>query len=392
MYNGVLARGMREIGMAAPQTTIPKRGPDPRALVVAQRAQDRTPGQVFLFGSRARGDWKDDSDIDLMVIEEDLPRSRRRELTNLSARLTLNAVDLYPDREPVPVQLLYLTRAEFEQARRAPTHVAGGVQRDGLTPSGQSLPPVVQNEPWAAVRNFLKRSFTALAFALKHEGDGAHLDAALSGFHAFELTLKAYASALGYAKDDMQFHNLNRLIGWIRNVENAVDFTHTNPDWCLEMQNLRRHGPYEDTFELFREADDLIDTVQQVGSAVVARTLALSHRTPSDVGYAYVTEDTGFPDINLNRSWGGLEDAYPYRFSVHYQIARARAEALLQIAQSMYGDAGVEHLRSCLDQDHVDAWPSIDDVLQGHWVPNLEAEEQPDSPPDAGSETSTGPL
>ena len=42
---------------------------DLRALTIARQLQDLVvPAPVVLFGSRARGDWNDKSDIDLMVM------------------------------------------------------------------------------------------------------------------------------------------------------------------------------------------------------------------------------------------------------------------------------------------------------------------------------------
>ena len=44
---------------------------DPRAMAVAQVIGDVIrPDDIFLFGSRARGDWRDDSDIDVFTIAE----------------------------------------------------------------------------------------------------------------------------------------------------------------------------------------------------------------------------------------------------------------------------------------------------------------------------------
>ena len=350
------------------ETPIPARGPDPRALVAARRAQAAVgSGQVILFGSRARGDWHRDSDIDLMVIEDQLSDSRRRELTNLRVPLAAAAADLYPDRDPdwdpVPVQLLYLTRSEFERARRAPTHLAGGVQRDGLTPDGKALPPVVQDDPWPAVQNFLQRSFVSLAHALQHEGNESHLDAALNAFHAFELTLKAYASSVGYAKDDIRFHNLNRLIGWIRHHDQGVNFTHTDADWCKDMQEIRREGPYTNNLDLFREADDILDTVQQVGGASVDRALQLMGRPPADVGYTYTGNASGFPDIDHSRPWGGLEDAEPYRFSNAYRDAQVRAETLVEAVLSLHSTEDANRLLERLENTPPEDWPAIGDIL-----------------------------
>ena len=54
------------------QSTHAGVAPDARALHVAKALRDATDVEcVILFGSRARGDWTDRSDIDLMIIEPD---------------------------------------------------------------------------------------------------------------------------------------------------------------------------------------------------------------------------------------------------------------------------------------------------------------------------------
>ena len=376
-------------------------GPDPRALIIARQVQAESTGQVYLFGSRARGDWRPDSDIDIMIIEEDPSPSRLRELASFITRFNPQTQELYQREDPwdwVPLQVFHLTPDEFEEARRAPTHLAGGVQRDGVSSSGCPLPPVGQTEPWPAVRNFLRRSFlfASLASALHHEGDFDSMASALDTFHTFELVLKAYASALGYDKADMMFHSLSRLLGWIRNRESVVDFTHTDPRWCSKMMDLRKHGPYEHGYQLFRESEDLLDTVQQVGGKVVERTLQLCHKTSADVGYAYTNENKHYPDINLNLPWGGLELAEPHRFSTDYQreqglaegLVKERSQALLQVAKTLYGEDAQREMGEYLQTHEFEDWPTVNDLIEEKWAPLSESRSSNEDP-DEGTPYST---
>ena len=49
--------------------------PDPKACAVARAVGDEVhPDRVILFGSRARGDFGPDSDVDLLVITDSGPR------------------------------------------------------------------------------------------------------------------------------------------------------------------------------------------------------------------------------------------------------------------------------------------------------------------------------
>ncbi len=67
------------------------------------------PDQIILFGSRARGDAGEDSDVDLLVIsdrEKHLPRYRR----GLQVRLLLAEIDL-------PKDILFYTHEDIERWR-----------------------------------------------------------------------------------------------------------------------------------------------------------------------------------------------------------------------------------------------------------------------------------
>lgn len=88
-----------------------------RRLVDALR-----PEQIFLFGSRARGDNQEDSDYDFMVVvsDSDLPPHRRAQL----AYRTLRGVR-------VAVDLLVWTREEFDRFLSVPGSLAATVSREG---------------------------------------------------------------------------------------------------------------------------------------------------------------------------------------------------------------------------------------------------------------------
>lgn len=83
------------------------------------------PQEVILFGSHARGDARPDSDVDVMVIEQEpfsAERSRRAEYTKLSKAL----------REfPTALDILLYSRDEFDYWKDSPNHVVGRAQREG---------------------------------------------------------------------------------------------------------------------------------------------------------------------------------------------------------------------------------------------------------------------
>ncbi len=77
--------------------------------------------QVILFGSYARGDASDKSDVDLMIVaESDLPRYKR-------------SVDLYKSLRPYPfgLDLVVYTPQEVQAAQESPLSFISTVLREG---------------------------------------------------------------------------------------------------------------------------------------------------------------------------------------------------------------------------------------------------------------------
>ncbi|MYC34391.1 MAG: HEPN domain-containing protein [Chloroflexi bacterium] len=106
-------------------------GPDTRALSFARALREATDVEcVILFGSRARGDWTDRSDIDLMIIEPDtsdlIPR-----MGEIQQTATELASQAYQDH--VGIDFVYLSRAEYERKSvHTLNHVARFARRDGI--------------------------------------------------------------------------------------------------------------------------------------------------------------------------------------------------------------------------------------------------------------------
>ena len=90
--------------------------------IVARLVAGLHPEQIYLFGSRARGKGRNYSDYDLLVIlpESDLPRHRR----------AANAYYLLWGL-PTPVDLLVMTRSEFQRSRQVKASLAATVLREG---------------------------------------------------------------------------------------------------------------------------------------------------------------------------------------------------------------------------------------------------------------------
>ena len=79
--------------------------------------------QVILFGSYARGDANENSDVDFMIItESDLPRYKRSR-------------ELYKIFKPYPfgMDLIVYTPQEIEKAKKSPISFVSNVLREGKT-------------------------------------------------------------------------------------------------------------------------------------------------------------------------------------------------------------------------------------------------------------------
>lgn len=79
------------------------------------------PRRIVLFGSRARGTARDDSDVDLLIeMETDLPQAERSRAVSR----------LFPDRR-WSLDALVLTPAEMAAERRSRASVLAAIERDG---------------------------------------------------------------------------------------------------------------------------------------------------------------------------------------------------------------------------------------------------------------------
>ena len=113
---------------------------DTRALAVGRAVlQDTAAETVILFGSRARGDYHKDSDIDLLLVH---PRWQDADVRKEALAAWDTAESLYGTR--IPVDVVSFTPEEFQHMRRTVNSVAAiateeGITMDGL-PAGDEYP------------------------------------------------------------------------------------------------------------------------------------------------------------------------------------------------------------------------------------------------------------
>ena len=104
---------------------MPAVTPDVLDRMVRAIVDEVDPEQVILFGSRARGEARDTSDIDLLVIEAEPfgpGRSRHKEMNRLYRALR----EFRP-----PTDVLVFSRADVEYWRDSLNHVLARALREG---------------------------------------------------------------------------------------------------------------------------------------------------------------------------------------------------------------------------------------------------------------------
>ena len=95
------------------------------AEMVAKIVQEVDPEQVYLFGSRARGDAREDSDVDFLIVKGagfDPQMERRHEEGRLYRALV---------RCPLPVEVLVYSADEVEYRRTGRNNVVARALREG---------------------------------------------------------------------------------------------------------------------------------------------------------------------------------------------------------------------------------------------------------------------
>ena len=108
--------------------------PDAVGLTVARAAQRvAAPDTVILFGSRARGDHRANSDVDLLIVYNDSSITPRGDVRQ--------AIREYFAAHPpaLSVDIVTMSRDRFDYCSRAQNHVAGQALQDGIIMSGEEL-------------------------------------------------------------------------------------------------------------------------------------------------------------------------------------------------------------------------------------------------------------
>ena len=191
---------------------------DPKARAVAKAVYDAlNPRSVILFGSRARGDFRRDSDIDLLVITDGERLDNDKRIAARDAAYAKSA-EVYGARNPLGVDVLYMSEDKFRRCRRAKNHIAGQAAKDGVDMNGEPVPPDGQtpdNSPDIILKIAVaKRNLSDLGIGVKVPQSSQEMIGFLSR-EAVVNALKGWISAL----DDeyRNIRNIAELAAIIRN-------------------------------------------------------------------------------------------------------------------------------------------------------------------------------
>ena len=201
---------------------------DRRAIAVVRAVQEVIhPIDIFLFGSRARSDWRDDSDIDIFTISESdvgTIAKYRRALQEGKAK----AVEIYG--RPVKIDLVRYSPDDFHRYRQARTHLTYAALKDGINMDHEPVGdgdyyPHIPPDNWPDVEqrftNYQRQVLlaeVALDAGLGYEEVG----------HSFQRSLEnALKGFLAYMQYDDGQNN-----GWLRsqNIGTLQDATRTFAD------------------------------------------------------------------------------------------------------------------------------------------------------------------
>ncbi len=221
---------------------------------------------VILFGSRARGDHRHDSDVDLAVVaaEAELGVQERYDLRERS-RAAAKAAAGERFRH---IDILIWTEAEYRAKKRSINHVAGRAWREGVVLYGvhETLPGEEIVSELDNARELMRmargqtRALLAMAF------DEETFSENIFGFHAqrgAELALKAWITLLGQRYE--RTHNVADLLAILASngVGEAQPFAHlaTLTPYAVKYVYEEIENPTMDRQYIASEVNALADLV-----------------------------------------------------------------------------------------------------------------------------------
>ncbi len=224
--------------------------PDPHAVAVAQAVcRQVEAAQVYLFGSRARGSYDGNSDIDIAIITTDpVPEDRRLTIDGIAEQV---AIALHPDSPAA--DLSFLTVAELLRERVKKNTLANSIAKEGKpimdgSTAGRDSEFAEEAVDWADVDARVTSAREALTDLEVLSSDARSSDRTIGYVaqqaleHAYKALIAAHGEA--YPTGGRDGHNLRILAGRVQEVM-GQDFQVPGARW----QSLTAYaggGRYQD--------------------------------------------------------------------------------------------------------------------------------------------------
>ena len=268
-----------------PTASVPTApGWDPRARAVAQAVYDAVqPVAVILFGSRARGDYREDSDVDLLLVcrrLEGAPADAVNGIYMAASRAAHRKAEQVYGRL-VGVDVVQMGVESFAYGRRAKNHVAGQAARDGVmvceAAALSELQPDGEPTNWPDIRRrFIAATRNLVSMQMLMDGQGPIEDIGFHAQQAVENALKGWISAL----DDHYgaIHDLMKLVDVIRKYP-AEDDTPAGEElnWLTNYAVVYR---YEGARVSLSDPPELLVRITQLTDAIGQRIEELTGGRP----------------------------------------------------------------------------------------------------------------
>ena len=275
--------------------TTAKRNPDPLGLQIARAIQEAVqPAEVILYGSRAVGEHRQDSDVDILIVTQDRQGAGTAATT---AQNWLNTVKLDAD-----VSIRTMTLEEFDRRRRLGQSLAGQASRHGINAMGRQPEYHPQHQPhdeeiWQEARSWLQISEESRQDYNVHE-DINHQNLKALGYQAQQALENAIKGILAAHDDQSRF---------LRDLSAMWDYIDRNLPWTnnQEAQEGKR---------AVRKLMDYV-TFQEHPSGQTLNWL-----TTFDEGYRHEI-------VPRNRTW---EERKELQYPVNRAVTALQDEALRQ--------------------------------------------------------------
>ena len=223
---------------------------------------------VILFGSRARGDHRHDSDIDLAIVaaEAELDAQQRHDLRERARAAARSAAAELTNH----IDVIIWTDAEYRIKKRSINHVAGRAWREGVVIYGvhETLPGEEIVSELDNARELMRMCQRQL-MGINNMNDETLFPEELFGFHAqraAELAFKAWITLLGQRYE--RTHNVADLLAILESagVGEAQPFAHlaTLTPYAVKYVYEEIENPTMDRHFVANEVNALADLVESV--------------------------------------------------------------------------------------------------------------------------------